>query len=114
MEEWRWAVHVRFNYTCQVCGLKEDPKKPTLQVHHIIPRSEGGTNDLFNLTLLCDRCHKRKHARAPKRVKYYDNSFFDENPDFVLDDYERYHYLEQDNGYKKGRKEVRERLKRLC
>lgn len=30
------------------------------QVDHIKPRSEGGTDDLFNLQLLCDECHKRK------------------------------------------------------
>lgn len=114
LEKWKRVVHVVFNFTCQGCGLKEDPKKPTLQVHHVIPLSEGGTNDLSNLTLFCARCHKKEHAKKPKKPKYYDTLFLDVNPDTILDDYERYYYIEQDSIYEQDRREVKEGLKRLC
>ena len=30
----------------------------TLDVHHIIPRSEGGSNKQSNLVVLCSKCHR--------------------------------------------------------
>jgi len=50
-------VLYRDNHTCQICGSKN--KK--LQVHHIIPRSKGGTNEPKNLTTLCVVCHDKVH-----------------------------------------------------
>ena len=41
---------------CQECGCSND-----LQVHHIIPASEGGSDDLENLITLCTDCHSDKH-----------------------------------------------------
>ena len=32
------------------------------QVHHIVPLSEGGTNDPGNLLPLCRACHEAEHA----------------------------------------------------
>src|SRR5947199_104075 len=34
---------------CSVCGSKND-----LEIHHIIPRSEGGPTSVKNLTPLCE------------------------------------------------------------
>lgn len=47
----------RDNYTCQCCGTK----KGTLHVHHIVYRSQGGTDTLDNLIVLCEKCHKMLH-----------------------------------------------------
>ncbi|URD51674.1 HNH endonuclease [Chroococcidiopsis sp. CCNUC1] len=55
MSEWReirQKVLQRDNRQCQVCG-----KEHSGQVHHILPRSQGGTNDLANLITLCGKCH---------------------------------------------------------
>ena len=41
---------------CQKCGRTID-----LEVHHIIPRSKGGTDDLENLQVLCGICHNDIH-----------------------------------------------------
>jgi len=44
---------------CELCGqsvVKE------LEVHHIVPRAEGGSNQLRNLVVLCERCHDKHHA----------------------------------------------------
>ena len=43
--------------------------------HHIIPRSEGGTNALDNLMLLCRRCHRRVHKRGWAIVRRPDGVF---------------------------------------
>ena len=50
--EIRQEVLRRDNRICQVCG-----KERSGQVHHIIPRSQGGTNELSNLITLCGKCH---------------------------------------------------------
>ena len=47
----------RDNYQCQKCKAKNT----ILQVHHIIPRSKGGTNTPSNLITLCESCHKAVH-----------------------------------------------------
>ena len=53
----REAVLHRDNYTCQCCGKKHT----RLEVHHIIYRSKGGTNDERNLITLCEKCHSDVH-----------------------------------------------------
>ena len=53
----REAVLHKDNYTCQCCGKKH----VNLEVHHIIFRSMGGTDDEKNLITLCEKCHKAVH-----------------------------------------------------
>ena len=53
----RKAVLHRDNYTCQCCGKKNC----RLEVHHIIFRSHGGTDDENNMITLCKECHKGIH-----------------------------------------------------
>ena len=53
----REAVLHRDNYTCQCCGKKH----VRLEVHHIVFRSMGGTDDERNLITLCEKCHKAIH-----------------------------------------------------
>lgn len=53
----REAVLHRDNYTCQVCSKKHT----RLEVHHIIYRSQGGTDDENNLITLCEDCHEKIH-----------------------------------------------------
>lgn len=42
---------------CCICGWKET----TRDIHHIIPVSKGGTNDLSNLVVLCPNHHRMVH-----------------------------------------------------
>ncbi|MBK7672469.1 MAG: HNH endonuclease [bacterium] len=39
-----------------------------LEVHHVTPRSRGGTNRAENLTTLCNRCHGFAHERPVAMV----------------------------------------------
>lgn len=49
----------RDQYTCQCCKGKHKDSK--LEVHHIVFRSQGGSDDETNLITLCSTCHKRIH-----------------------------------------------------
>lgn len=66
----REAVLHRDKYTCQICGAKHT----RLEVHHIIYRSQGGTDDEHNLITLCADCHAAIHAgkitlaKKPKKM----------------------------------------------
>jgi hypothetical protein len=51
-----YVLH-RDNYQCQKCKTK----KGKLHVHHIVFRSNGGTNSPENLITLCEECHKNLH-----------------------------------------------------
>ena len=47
----------RDKYTCQHCKTKQG----TLEVHHIIFRSNGGSDEPDNLITLCRNCHRELH-----------------------------------------------------
>ena len=48
----------RDGYKCQKCKIQ----KGKLHVHHIIFRSDGGTNSPDNLITLCKSCHSKLHT----------------------------------------------------
>ena len=48
---------------CEECG---NENYNILQVHHIIERCNGGTNEESNLELLCPNCHYTKHLGYSK------------------------------------------------
>ena len=61
IDKWRGKVLERDSAKCQNClntihdSLNE--RRPRLEAHHIIPRSEGGRNTLANGIALCSFCH---------------------------------------------------------
>lgn len=58
----RLEVFERDNYQCQVCGATiGDGVK--LHIDHIVPVSKGGTDDIDNLQVLCDKCNLSKSNR---------------------------------------------------
>lgn len=59
----RMQVLERDNYTCQICKAVGDSK---LHVHHVLKRTEGGTDHLDNLLTVCNKCHKSADT------KFYD------------------------------------------
>ena len=56
----RYFVFARDNYTCQVCGKSKDK---ILQIHHIIYRSNGGSNKVNNLITVCTDCHTSENHK---------------------------------------------------
>lgn len=57
----RFEVFKRDNFTCQYCG--KSASEVVLNVDHIEPISEGGTNDLFNLITSCFECNNGKRDK---------------------------------------------------
>ncbi len=59
----RPRIAERDNYRCRLCD------SPAQDVHHIIFRSQGGTNEESNLICLCRRCHERAHGVESKAIR---------------------------------------------
>ncbi len=74
----RRKVFARARNKCQCPGCDHTGH---LEIHHIVPRSKGGTNDAGNLICLCSGCHKLIHeskldcrvmfAREPRATYQY-------------------------------------------
>lgn len=50
-------IFKRANAKCSMCGWN----KTSLDLHHIIHRKNGGTNEHDNLISLCPNCHRMAH-----------------------------------------------------
>lgn len=58
-EKWRElraAVLERDNFACYRCEKRNKAGKG-LSVHHLLPRAEGGEDEMSNLVTLCHPCH---------------------------------------------------------
>ena len=63
----REAIMERDGQVCTMCGAKGHCFDE-LEVHHIIPRVDGGSDHPLNLTTLCKRCH---HGRVHGGAQVY-------------------------------------------
>ena len=80
----RWVknVYERDNYTCQVCKKRNK----ILRTHHIVYRTEGGTDRADNLITVCTECHTSENHKVGgilynwmikhKKVKQYKEATF--------------------------------------
>jgi len=60
----RIQLGIRQSWLCTAC---EQPLQAYLiDVDHIVPRCEGGSNSISNLQLLCTRCHRHKCGEENK------------------------------------------------
>lgn len=59
---------LRDNYQCRSCGCVCG-RKGEAQVDHIIPKQDGGLDELSNLQVLCIACHGRKTNEEQRRWK---------------------------------------------
>ena len=53
----RAACLARDGYRCVLCGA------PATDADHIVPRAQGGPDELANLRALCHPCHLRRAGR---------------------------------------------------
>ena len=68
------SVLTRDGYSCRVCGKSSiEPVNSStgyhkvhfgLEVHHIIPRKDGGSDSFQNLITLCEDCHHRTFSNG--------------------------------------------------
>ena len=76
----------RANFSCVIC------KKPFVDVHHIIPQSDGGSDTIENAAPLCGSCHdlfggnpdKRKQIREMRDLWWEVCEKKNTSPDLVL------------------------------
>ena len=70
-EKWlkiRSQILLRDHFRCQECGYYKH-----LEVHHIVPKCKGGSDEPENLITYCQRCHAKKHGfkhRENKRRRH--------------------------------------------
>ncbi len=57
----RRKVLAMARHKCQTPGCNH---ARFLEIHHIVPRSKGGSNELSNLRVCCSACHARIHAHG--------------------------------------------------
>lgn len=57
----RQAVFRRAKGCCEYCRSQVDFSPDSFSIEHIVPRALGGTDDLDNLALACQRCNNLKH-----------------------------------------------------
>lgn len=60
------AAKSRDGYKCQCCGKKDC----RLEVHHLLPRSRGGSDKLANLITLCSDCHHLAHSSEEQLLAF--------------------------------------------
>jgi hypothetical protein len=67
----------RFNESlraiCEVCFRPEEHLKKVnswLEVHHVIPVEDGGTDEAWNLRVYCIQCHRQCHSRRREMKQY--------------------------------------------
>lgn len=58
----------KFHRTCAYCDAQNVP----LQIEHIDPRANGGSNRVSNLTLGCEPCNQKKGARPVQEFLAHD------------------------------------------
>lgn len=54
----RAQILSRDGYRCRMCGARASDLGVSLQVDHVIPVDQGGTDDLDNLAALCQPCNR--------------------------------------------------------
>jgi len=57
----RFEIFKRDSFTCQYCGSKAPDV--ILEVDHILPVKEGGSNDIMNLITSCFNCNRGKRDK---------------------------------------------------
>ena len=57
----RFDIFRRDNFTCRYCGAQ--PPDVVLEVDHVVPRVDGGSDDPLNLATSCGDCNRGKSRK---------------------------------------------------
>lgn len=80
----RKAIYRRDGYRCALCDSTQ-----TIQIHHYIPRGQGGSSSPHNLITLCSACHAHVHGHPQ-----YDTTFTQEDVEQMVVEYLSDYYVE--------------------
>jgi len=64
-------VRKKYDHTCQNCGCETTDTHRSLDVHHIVPLTAGGTNAEELLIPLCLKCHRKVESYTQNLVENY-------------------------------------------
>jgi len=73
-------ILIRMGLGCSRCGWRE----ASLDIHHILAKSKGGSDDNSNLTALCPNCHRLTHAGKITEHVNIDEQIGDKWKDFYF------------------------------
>ena len=73
-------IRAQDDHQCQSCMRKKEPHENNFPVHHILPRSQGGPDEEWNLMTLCPNCHPTTDAQ--KNPVKYPHEYQSKIPDF--------------------------------
>lgn len=73
----------RANAGCSLCGWNES----TCDIHHIIQKKHGGSDDMDNLILVCPNCHRIIHTKG----KYTQEDLQQHSLDKTLSNWKEYY-----------------------
>ena len=62
----RFEVFKRDDFTCQYCGKKSP--EVVLEADHIVPKAEGGSDDIINLRTSCWACNSGKSDKPLNEI----------------------------------------------
>ena len=83
----------RMNIPCSLCGWNVNGVCG--DIHHIIERKNGGSNDNSNLTYVCPNCHRLIHSGKIDKCKLI--TFEDQ----IGDEWKKYYYVKNGSIYEK-------------
>lgn len=72
-----WFVLIRDRFSCQDCGISAVhfnefempiPYSEGLEIHHVIPVSQKGTDHVDNLITVCTSCHHLRHRKLKEEA----------------------------------------------
>ena len=70
-------VYKRDGFACVLCGCREK-----LTIHHV--NGDRSRDDLDNLVLLCEKCHKKAHTVYDERIGEYVVNYRKVNPEVMV------------------------------
>jgi 5-methylcytosine-specific restriction endonuclease McrA len=53
-----------------MCGWDET----SLDIHHIVERKNGGSNEMSNLIAVCPNCHRKAHEKKYSKDQLFEKS----------------------------------------
>ena len=74
----RYEVLKRAKFRCELCGISADEK--ALEVDHIVPRNNGGSDELHNFQALCYSCNATKRDRDDTDFRGIAEAYSDRSP----------------------------------
>lgn len=83
-KEFLWLCSA-FDNKCLRCGQKFDiGGQYGLVPDHIVPLSEGGSDYIFNIQVLCGKCNRKKHTKV-KDYRPFIPNFVNERENEIID-----------------------------